>query len=73
LLAAGTSLGCNGLLRWRPTARAALWQSAESEPVPNYDAEAIAFAQMDAEHIEKMMTEVDEEVIESAAIPIQQP
>ncbi|MCZ6664053.1 MAG: HDOD domain-containing protein [Gammaproteobacteria bacterium] len=55
------------------TARAALWESGESEPVPNYDAEAIAFTQMDAEHIEKMMTEADEEVIESVAILMQQP
>ena len=55
------------------TSRAALWQSAESEPVPEYDPIAIAQTGIDADAIEDMMTAADGEVVESISILMPQP
>lgn len=50
------------------TARAAVWQSAESEPVPDYDATAVALTAITEETIEELMLQVDTEVSEFIAI-----
>ena len=50
------------------TARAATWVDAESEPVPDYDANAIALLGVDAERIEALMQETDGQVAEFIAI-----
>lgn len=49
------------------TARAAAWQSAESEPVPDYDPYALTLTGLDAEGIEGLMVKVDDAVAESLA------
>ena len=50
------------------TARAAAWQSAESEPVPDYDPVAVALTGVTAEKIEELMQHVDAEVVEFIGI-----
>ncbi len=50
------------------TARAAVWQDADSEPVPDYDATAIALTGTTEETIEDLMQRVDTEVSEFIAI-----
>ena len=50
------------------TSRAALWQTAESEPVPDYDPIATAQTGIDADAIEDMMTTADGEVVEAISI-----
>jgi hypothetical protein len=50
------------------TARAAAWQSSESEPVPDYDPFAVDLTGITAETIEEMMQRVDAEVVEFIAI-----
>jgi HD-like signal output (HDOD) protein len=50
------------------TARAAVWQDADSEPVPDYDATAVALTGTTEETIEDLMQRVDTEVSEFIAI-----
>jgi HD-like signal output (HDOD) protein len=50
------------------TARAATWVDAGSEPIPDYDPIAIALLGVDAERIEALMQETDEQVSEFVAI-----
>ena len=50
------------------TARAAVWQSQESEPVPDYDATAVALTGTTEETIEELMLQVDTEVSEFITI-----
>ena len=50
------------------TARAAVWQDADSEPVPDYDATAVALTGTTEETIEDLMQRVDTEVAEFIAI-----
>ncbi len=50
------------------TARAAVWQSEESEPVPDYDESAVALTGTTEETIEEMMQQVDTEVSEFITI-----
>lgn len=50
------------------TARAAVWQSTDSEPVPDYDPTAIELTSTTEETIEELMRQVDTEVAEFIAI-----
>ena len=50
------------------TARAASWQSPESEPIPDYDPGALLVADVDADGIEMLMVHVDDVVAESLAV-----
>lgn len=50
------------------TARAAAWQSAGSEPIPDYDPTAIALTALEADDIEALMQRIDGEVVEFIAI-----
>lgn len=50
------------------TARAAAWQGAESEPVPDYDETAITLTELDAEAIEGLMQRIDAELVEFLSV-----
>ncbi len=50
------------------TARASMWQSAESEPIPDFEPQAVSLTQQDEDAIEAHMQRVDGEVIEFIAI-----
>ncbi len=52
------------------TARAASWQSNESEPVPDYDTSALAMTGIDAGVIEELMLRVDDAMAESLSVLI---
>lgn len=54
------------------TARAAVWEGPDSEPVPEYDGDAIQHTGMDAEAIEQMMSEADAEIAEAISILLPQ-
>lgn len=54
------------------TARAASWDGTDAEPVPDYDPDAIQHTGMDAESIEQMMSEADEEIAEAISILLPQ-
>ena len=47
------------------TARAASWQTTTSEPVPEYDGDALLLTGIDADGIESLMSRVDAAVAES--------
>jgi HD-like signal output (HDOD) protein len=49
------------------TARAASWQSDDSEPIPDYDVDALALTSLEADDIEALMAHVDDAVAESLA------
>lgn len=50
------------------TARASMWQSEASEPIPDFEPQAVAMTQLDEEAIEAHMQRVDGEVVEFIAI-----
>ncbi|MGR8919678.1 MAG: HDOD domain-containing protein [Gammaproteobacteria bacterium] len=50
------------------TARAASYQSPESEPVPDYDPVALNLVGLDADGIETLMSQVDDAIVESLAV-----
>ncbi|MGE0484244.1 MAG: HDOD domain-containing protein [Gammaproteobacteria bacterium] len=51
------------------TARVVTWESpASSEPIPDYDATALALTAVDAETIDELMNHVDDDVTEALAV-----
>lgn len=50
------------------TARASAWQSPDSEPIPDFEPQAVALTHLDEDAIEAHMQRVDGEVIEFIAI-----